>query len=156
MWKESDGDPGENTRTHAAAINAYQDIPRGSLLTGCLAETGHPPSSTGATLKEHQEVAGLCWPVSKKRSAHKVSCQSCQEGRWARVLQKVGGHGSRTGVWSQGQFTRMFLGGWRVGSEAKSTCCSYAGPRFGSQHRHRGSQPFVTLFPENLTPYSGL
>lgn len=56
----------------AATINPYQDIPRGSLLTGCLAETGHPPSSTGATLKEHQEVAGLCWPVSKERSAHTV------------------------------------------------------------------------------------
>lgn len=59
----------------AAAIYPYQDIPRGSLLTGCLAETGHPPSSTGATLKEHQEVAGLCWPVSKERLAHKRESQ---------------------------------------------------------------------------------
>lgn len=50
----------------AAAIYPYQDIPRRSLLTGCLAETGHPPSSTAASLKEHQEVAGLCWPVSKE------------------------------------------------------------------------------------------
>lgn len=44
----------------------YQDIPRGFLLTGRLARTGHPPSPTGATFKEHQEVAGICWPVSTK------------------------------------------------------------------------------------------
>lgn len=39
-----------------------QDVPRGFLLTGCLAKTGHPSSPTGAALKEHQEVGGLCWP----------------------------------------------------------------------------------------------
>lgn len=50
----------------AAAYYPYQDVPRGFLLAGRLAKTGHPPPPTGAALEEHQEVAGLCWPVSKR------------------------------------------------------------------------------------------
>jgi hypothetical protein len=35
------------------------------------------------------------------------------------------------------------LGGWRDGSEVKSTYCSSEGPEFKSQQPHGGSQPPV-------------
>ena len=37
-------------------------------------------------------------------------------------------------------------GGWRDGSEVKSTDCSHIGPEFNSQKPHGGSQPSVMEF----------
>jgi hypothetical protein len=97
----------------------YQDVPRGFLLTGCLAKTGHPSSPTGAALKEHQEVGGLCWPVSE-RSMHTKSRARDARKEDRRVLYRrqegmTPGHGE------------CFLEAGEL-AQAESTCCSSTGP----------------------------
>ena len=49
---------------------------------------------------------------------------------------------------------RSTSGCWRVVSVVKSSSCR--GPRFNSQHRHGGSQPFITAVPGELLPSSDL
>ena len=49
---------------------------------------------------------------------------------------------------------RLLLGGWRDGSEVKSTDCSRIGPEFNSQQPHGGSQPSVMGFDAHSTVYS--
>ena len=51
-----------------------------------------------------------------------------------------------------GSIERTYVGGWRDGSEVKSTDCSSRRPRFNSQHPHGSSQLSVTPVPGNLTP----
>ena len=48
------------------------------------------------------------------------------------------------------------LGDWGGSLLVKSSCCSYRGPRFSSQHSHDSSQPSVTLVPGDQIPSSGL
>jgi hypothetical protein len=42
-----------------------------------------------------------------------------------------------------GAFIKSSYGGWRDGSEVRSTDCSSRGPEFNSQQPHGGSQPSV-------------
>lgn len=42
---------------------------------------------------------------------------------------------------------REYSGSWRHDSAGKSTCWSYRGPEFGSQHPQGGSQLSVTPIP---------
>lgn len=44
------------------------------------------------------------------------------------------------------------LGGWRDGSEAKSTGCPSGGPWFSFQNPHGSSQMSITVVPGDLTP----
>ena len=37
--------------------------------------------------------------------------------------------------------------GWRDGSAVRSTCCSYRGPGFSSQHSDSSLEPFVNPIP---------
>lgn len=47
--------------------------------------------------------------------------------------------------------------GWRNGSVVKSTSCNSRGPTSNFQYPHGSSQlSFVTLFPDNLMPFSSL
>jgi len=44
------------------------------------------------------------------------------------------------------EVSRSFIGGWRDGSEVKSTDCSSRGPEFNSQQPHGGSQASVMRY----------
>jgi hypothetical protein len=52
--------------------------------------------------------------------------------------------------------TKTKTGAWRHGAGVMIASCSFKGPGFGSQYPRGGSQPSVTLVPEDPVLSSGL